>query len=107
MRVIGWQAGIAVIPMVLVGALIFRRRMRWLQALLGNSYYPEIQNLLPAKQNTCYRVFWFLSKGSRIHDRAPRGFPFGPEPRRPIPVDGRVAGDAERVAPFRSGTPLE
>jgi hypothetical protein len=38
---------------------------------------------------------------------APRDFPFGLEPGRAIPVDGREAGDAERVAYFRSGTEME
>ena len=33
---------------------------------------------------------------------APRDFPFGLEPGRAIPVDGQVAGDAERVAHFPS-----
>jgi hypothetical protein len=73
----------------------------------GNSYFPEMKNSIPVKQNTCYRNFSFLSKESRIHDRAPRDFPFGPEPRRPIPIDSRVAGDAERVAHFRDGTAME
>ena len=36
-----------------------------------------------------------------------RDFPFGPEPRRPIPIDIREAGDAERVAHFRNGTAME
>ena len=65
----------------------------------GNSHFPEMQNSIPAKQNTCYRNFR-SPKESRIHDRAPRDFPFGPEPRRPIPIDSRVAGDAGGVAHF-------
>ena len=66
-----------------------------------------MQISIPAKQDTCYRNYSFLSKGSRIHDRAPRDFPFGLEPGRAIPVDGQEAGDAERVAYFRSGTEME
>jgi hypothetical protein len=73
----------------------------------GNSFFLEIQNSIPAKLNMCYRYFSFLSKGNRIHDRSPRDFPFGLEPGRAIPVDGRAAGDAERVAHFRSGTAME
>jgi hypothetical protein len=77
-------------------------------------------------QNIFGMIFFWLARiraivhdgssaiGSRIRDRTPRDFSFGPDPRRPIAVEGRVAplwvvtrGDAERVAHPWSRTAME
>ena len=80
----------------------------------GSSYFSELQNFLPTKQNSCYRDFFVALNGSRIRDRAPRDFPFHPDSRRPIAVDDRGVprrlvphGGVERITHLWNGAAME
>jgi hypothetical protein len=77
---------------------------KWLQALGDSSYFPEMQNYFLLNRIRVIEIFRSFQKGAG-HDRAPRDFPFGPEPRRPIPIDspGRWRCRKGRAFPGRDG----